>query len=82
MWISSSIPRLELLANKGSFDREPLTSLPVCSLLMITDDREAETLALSAQLSLSLFLIQGVVLHHDASKRYTGKKYALEVSYI
>jgi hypothetical protein len=34
---------------------------------------------LSTQLSLSLSVIQGVVLNHSLSKRYLGRKYALEV---
>lgn len=45
----------------------------------IADEREVEASSLSSQLSLSLSLIQGVVLNHPASKRYLGRKYALEV---
>ncbi|KAG6820684.1 hypothetical protein H0H93_013202 [Arthromyces matolae] len=42
-------------------------------------EKELQASKLSSQLSLSLSLIQGVCLNHDASKLFLGRKYALEV---
>ncbi|RDB19978.1 Cell division control protein 14 [Hypsizygus marmoreus] len=63
-WIAQSTSTLETLTNKGAMDHE----------------REAQASKLSSQLSLSLSLIQGVVLNHPASKTYLGRKYALEAT--
>ncbi|OCH94558.1 hypothetical protein OBBRIDRAFT_769675 [Obba rivulosa] len=62
-WISAATPRLELMANKGSIDK----------------DQEAEATLLSSHLIQALSLIQGVVLLHATSKEYLGRRYALQV---
>lgn len=46
----------------------------------VQDERKSEILTLSTQLLQTLSIIQGVVLTHKGSKRYLGRRYALEVS--
>ncbi|KZT05593.1 uncharacterized protein LAESUDRAFT_750520 [Laetiporus sulphureus 93-53] len=43
------------------------------------DDRKFEVSVLSSQLVQALSLVQGVALTHKASKRYLGRRYALQV---
>ncbi|KAH9482295.1 hypothetical protein JR316_0004393 [Psilocybe cubensis] len=62
-WIVTATARLEALLSKSSAD----------------DNRASEAEELVAQLSLSLSLIQGVVLNHEASKHYLGRRSALEI---
>jgi hypothetical protein len=63
-------------------DGEPI-STPLAAMtrdadvVIVEQGSEAEELA--AQLALSLSLIQGIVLNHEASKVYLGRKPALEV---
>ncbi|KAF8204591.1 cell division control protein 14, SIN component-domain-containing protein [Pholiota molesta] len=61
-WMIKTTSRLEAITNRGSMDVE--------------QGSEAEELA--AQLALCLSLIQGIVLNHEASKVYLGRKPALE----
>lgn len=44
----------------------------------VQDERKSEILTLSTQLLQTLSIIQGVVLTHKGSKRYLGRRYALE----
>ncbi|TFK72043.1 hypothetical protein BDN72DRAFT_887409 [Pluteus cervinus] len=62
-WITTSTLKLEFLTNKGSMDEE----------------READAMHLSSQLAAALTLIQGIALHHPATKVWLGRKYPLEI---
>ncbi|EGN92050.1 hypothetical protein SERLA73DRAFT_79930 [Serpula lacrymans var. lacrymans S7.3] len=62
-WLSSTIPRLESLTNKGQIDK----------------DREKDISFLSGHISQSLSIIQGVVLNHQPSKHFLGRRYGLEI---
>lgn len=46
------------------------------------DGKETEIKDLSSQLAVSLSLIQGVTLNHEASKTYMGRKPSLEVGFL
>lgn len=76
--------RLESVLSKSSADGERHFG---CSLYqdlpaIDTDSQGSEADELVAQLSLSLSLIQGVVLNHEASKHYLGRRSALEVRHF
>ncbi|KIJ69893.1 hypothetical protein HYDPIDRAFT_23052 [Hydnomerulius pinastri MD-312] len=62
-WIQIATSQVESLAGKASTDK----------------DREAELNAICSQLYQLLSIIQGIVLHHAASKAYLGRRYPLEV---
>ncbi|KAF9534624.1 cell division control protein 14, SIN component-domain-containing protein [Crepidotus variabilis] len=62
-WLTLSTFRLEGLTSKS----------------LSQDEREAEMDQLMSQLNLSLSLIQGVVLNHESSKRYLGRRPSLEI---
>lgn len=63
-WIQSVTPHLESLASgKGTSEQE----------------RETELNILCAQLYQLLSIVQGVVLHHESSKAFLGRRYSLEI---
>lgn len=45
------------------------------------DEKGLEAAELSSQISLSLSIMQGIVLNHTSSKQFLGRKYGLEVRY-
>ncbi|CAA7258519.1 unnamed protein product [Cyclocybe aegerita] len=62
-WITLSTLRLESLTTKTSGE----------------DDKVTDVDELATQFSLSLSLIQGIALNHEPSKRYLGRRRAVEV---
>src|SRR4051794_9913556 len=83
-------PKLDSIVNAetGVHDQQRFNGWFVNSILwrrsriMIwtVDEREADALTLSSQLSASLVLIQGIALNHNPTKVWLGRKYPLEVS--
>jgi hypothetical protein len=81
-WISTSTLTLEVLTNKGTMNRQSLLQRRPqypSFIALIADEQEEQASKLSSQLCVSLSLIQGVALNHNASKDFLGRKYALEV---
>jgi len=62
-WMSTISARLEHITSKTSSDHE----------------QKAEAITLSGQLMQALSILQGVALNHKASKKYLGRRYALEI---
>ncbi|KAI6034979.1 cell division control protein 14, SIN component-domain-containing protein [Pisolithus orientalis] len=63
-WIQIVMPQIESLGSgKG----------------LASKDREAELHTICAQLHQLLSIVQGVVLHHEPSKAFLGRRYSLEI---
>ncbi|OAX38585.1 CDC14-domain-containing protein [Rhizopogon vinicolor AM-OR11-026] len=62
-WIQCTMPQLESCTNKSSTSKE----------------RDAELNTLCSQLCQGLSIIQGVSLHHQASKSFLGRRFSLEI---
>ncbi|KAG9317738.1 cell division protein Cdc14 [Chiua virens] len=62
-WVQTAASRIDALAGKTLGDR----------------DRETELNVICSQLYQLLSVIQGIVLHHTASKVYLGRRYPLEI---
>ncbi|KAH7914441.1 cell division control protein 14, SIN component-domain-containing protein [Hygrophoropsis aurantiaca] len=62
-WVTGAIPYLEAMLSKVSVDK----------------DRDKEVGTLCFQIFQSLSIIQGVVLHHTASKSYLSRCHSLEI---
>ncbi|KIK98209.1 hypothetical protein PAXRUDRAFT_134689 [Paxillus rubicundulus Ve08.2h10] len=62
-WVQTAASHVESLAGKASTDQ----------------DRETELNALCSQLYQLFSIIQGIVLHHAASKAYLGRRYPLDI---
>ena len=68
IWVSSTSSRLDAL-----------TSVPEFAISKQKPEDAAETATLSAQLAQALNIVQGIALSHGGSKRFLGRRYALEV---
>ena len=83
-WISMSTTKLETLITNAATDRtsHSVTARALLFILLNSfalEDLETEITTISSQLAQSLYIIQGVSLHHKQSKRFLGRKYVLEV---
>lgn len=83
-WIQSVTPHLESLASgKGTSERKLVTQM-ICFTEPDEwlEERETELNILCAQLYQLLSIVQGVVLHHESSKAFLGRRYSLEVCFV
>jgi hypothetical protein len=79
-WVQMAAPRVEALVGKTSSDSTS-TEHAIGSRYSPSDveDRETELDVICSQLYQLLSVIQGIALHHTASKVYLGRRYPLEV---
>lgn len=81
-WIVKTTAKLEIVTNKGLMDGEscqPLERIRMICMGAVIAEKTSESEELASHLALSLSLLQGIVLNHEPSKIYLGRKPALEV---
>ncbi|OSX59361.1 hypothetical protein POSPLADRAFT_1048699 [Postia placenta MAD-698-R-SB12] len=77
-WMSLVTTRLEYITSNPRLPKIARQNGPHVRRSFVQDERKSEIITLSTQLLQTLSIIQGVVLTHKGSKRYLGRRYALE----